>query len=81
LTREPALNLRAEPQLDAAFTEIDHGPWHVDVLPLVLEDGIAVREAEKVRHALGVDEILRFHPRRHSADPTSVGGGSVRARL
>jgi hypothetical protein len=61
----PPLDLGTEPKLDAALTEVDRRPWHVLVFPLVLEYRVAVREAQDIRHALGVEEIVGLDLRGH----------------
>jgi hypothetical protein len=50
----PSLDLRTKPELHAPLAEIDRGRWHVLVLPLVLEHGVPVGEAQDVGDALGV---------------------------
>jgi hypothetical protein len=68
----PPLDLRAEPELDAALAEVDRRPWHVFVLPLVLEHRVAVREAQDIRYALGVESAEGFVA---SSEDESVGSG------
>jgi hypothetical protein len=79
VTRSPPLDLRTEPELDAALAEIDDGLRHVLVLALVLEYGVAMREFQHVGYALRVEKILGSNPGGHLNYPTSVGGRSVRA--
>ena len=54
----PLLDLRAEPELDPAFSEIDGRPWHVCVPLLVLTDSVAVSEIEDVRDTLCINEVV-----------------------
>jgi len=54
----PLLDLRAEPELDSALSEVKHRLRHVDVALLVLENCVAVREAENLGYALRIDEVL-----------------------
>jgi hypothetical protein len=63
-----------EPELYTPLTEVDDWAWHVLVLPLVLEDGVSMREPEDLRDALCVEKVLRWDARRHDPDPTSIGG-------
>jgi hypothetical protein len=58
LTGSPALDLGSKPELDPAFPEIEYGGGHVVIALLVLEDGVAVREAEDFGHTFGVDQVL-----------------------
>jgi hypothetical protein len=54
----PGGDLRAEPKLDAALTEVEHRPRHVSVSLLVLEHRVPISEAEDLRHALRVDQVV-----------------------
>jgi len=63
----PPLDLRTEPELDAPLAQIDGRPWHVFVLPLVLEHGVPVRQTEDIGDALGVEEIVCLDLRGHAA--------------
>jgi hypothetical protein len=55
---DPSCDLRAEPELDAAFTKVDDRLGHVVVGSLILADGVAVRQAENVGDALSVDQVI-----------------------
>lgn len=54
----PDGDLRAEPKLDAALTEVEHRPRHISVSLLVLEHRVPISEAEDLRHALRVDQVV-----------------------
>jgi len=75
LTRPPLRNVGTQPELHATLAEVEYRSWHVVVAALVLEHGVAMREAEQVGDALSIQKILCMDLWSHEVDPTFVGGG------
>jgi hypothetical protein len=77
LVGDPLLDLRAEPELHAALAQVDDRAGHVRVAVLVDAHGVVARDAEDLRDAMSVEEVIDDDSPRHALQITSVLG-SVR---
>lgn len=55
----PALDLRAEPELDSAVAEVNDGTWHVVIPALIEADAVAVRQPKRICDRLRVHQVFR----------------------
>ena len=73
-------DVRAEPELRSAVTEIAYGAGHVGIAMLVDAHGVAVGEAEQFGDSVGVQQVIRIDCSTHArrllleADLSDVGG-------
>ena len=77
LLGRPALDLRPQPELDAAIPEIDDRAWHVGVAALVEADAVAMRQSKNFGHRLRIKQVLGGDSGTHRKESTYVDG-SVR---
>lgn len=61
----PADDFRAKPKFHPTLAKIKNGLGHIAITLLVLEHGIAVREPEDLRDALGVEQVFGVDSWRH----------------
>jgi hypothetical protein len=63
--RRPSLDLRAQPELDSAVTEVQDRPRHVCVPMLINAHGVSVSKPEQLRDAVGIHQIVEVHLSAH----------------
>ena len=68
----PSRDFGLEPHLAATSSEIDDRPWHVWVPALIEGHRVPLRQAEQVRHALGVNQIVGIDLPHHALKTTTV---------
>lgn len=57
----PRGNVDPEPHLAAALSEVDHGPRHVEIPPLIKRDRVALGKAQHVGNTLSVDQFIDIY--------------------
>jgi hypothetical protein len=54
----PPRHLRAQPELEPATVQVNHGTGHILVSRLVLAHRVAMRKTEDLGDGLGVNEVV-----------------------
>jgi hypothetical protein len=53
----PPVNILSNPQLAPSAAKVNHGTRHVRIAPLIQGNGVSMRQAQNLGHALSINQL------------------------